>query len=103
MATIGLPIRLTVMRGADAGHCYELRLDHKATIGRWGGCDVAVESDDELSGRHCELALINGRLMIADLQSTNGTLVNGVPVKGPCRVESGDTLTIGQTELRISY
>lgn len=64
-----------------------------AAIGR--GVDAAVRIDDTwLSRVHCEIDYEKGTLVVRDLDSRNGTLVNGEPIR---RVElsPGDTLTIG--------
>jgi VWFA-related protein len=100
---VELPMRLTVMRGPEAGAAYDLRLVDNAIIGRKANSDLVLAGDPDVSGEHCELKLIEGRVVITDLQSTNGTLVNGVPLSGRCRLESGDTIAIGHNELRVSF
>lgn len=98
----GVPVRFTVIEGNLSGETHDLLLADRALIGRKQGCDLVL-SDDEVSGNHCELLRVNGRLVIADLDSTNGTSVNGVPVAGRCRLESGDTILVGGTELRVFF
>ncbi|MDA1014644.1 MAG: FHA domain-containing protein [Planctomycetota bacterium] len=66
----------------------------KLVIGRDMGCDIPV-NDRGVSGRHCELELSRGQWAVSDLGSTNGIMINNVPVKsGALRV--GDRLTIGK-------
>nr|WP_321397062.1 FHA domain-containing protein [uncultured Desulfobacter sp.] len=72
-------------------------------IGRNGACHLALKDDTDISGRHCRLLLKDCYLYVQDLGSTNGTLINGVPVSGMYRLHSGDLLLIGRTELRISF
>jgi pSer/pThr/pTyr-binding forkhead associated (FHA) protein len=38
---------------------------------------------------------------VQDLGSTNGTLVNGVRIDGPRRLEPGDVVRVGETDLRF--
>jgi VWFA-related protein len=100
---VELPLRLTIMRGPEAGAAYDLRLVDNAIIGRKANSDLVLSGDPDVSSEHCELKLVDGRVVISDLQSTNGTLVNGVPLSGRCRLESGDTIAIGHNELRVSF
>jgi ABC transport system ATP-binding/permease protein len=68
------------------------------TIGRSTGADFIV--DVALVSRvHCRLsALPTGELEVRDLDSTNGTYVNGARVE-TARLVSGDKLKVGRVEL----
>jgi VWFA-related protein len=98
----GMALRLTVVVGKDAGSSYELKLHNKVVIGRAPDCDLTV-SDPQVSSHHCELALIQGQLVVYDLGSTNSTCVNGVPIVGRHKLESRDTILVGDTELRVHF
>jgi pSer/pThr/pTyr-binding forkhead associated (FHA) protein len=71
-------------------------------IGRSGDCDVVV-ADPKVSNRHCEMALIHGQVLIYDLDSTNRTYVNGVPIRGRDRLETRDMILVGDTEMRLHF
>lgn len=62
-------------------------------IGRASECDLVIE-DRFLSRRHSRLFLENGRLMVEDLGSRNGTQVNGHPIIAAKEVGIGDLLKI---------
>ena len=68
------------------------------TLGRATGADFSV--DGALVSRvHCRLTALPGdELEIRDLESTNGTFVNGKRVQS-ARLQSGDRLQIGRVEL----
>ena len=68
------------------------------TLGRATGADFAV--DGALVSRvHCRLAALpGGELEVRDLESTNGTFVNGKRVQTAV-LQSGDRLQIGRVEL----
>lgn len=68
------------------------------TIGTRG--DLAV-ADDYASGEHARCRTYEGDWYIEDLGSTNGTLVNGVKIRGPYRLEKGDRVMIGRTVLTV--
>lgn len=64
-------------------------------IGRAPGCDVLL--DDETSSRHhTELLFSDGRLLVHDLNSTNGTFINGTRIEHG-EVHDGDRLAVGAT------
>ena len=70
-------------------------------IGRAGGCDVAL-NHPSVSRRHAELVQdAQGRWMIRDLRSRNGTLVNDAAVVGEQALRPGDVVQIGQFALRL--
>ncbi len=66
------------------------------TIGRSKSADFYI--NDELASRaHCTLHERHGLLIVRDLGSSNGTLVNGVSVK-EALLRPGDRLVVGKTE-----
>jgi len=69
------------------------------TIGRATGADFIVDAA-LVSRVHCRLtALPDGQLELRDLESTNGTFVNGVRIGQPLRLASGDRVQVGHVEL----
>lgn len=69
------------------------------TIGRATGADFIVDAA-LVSRVHCRLtALPDGQLELRDLESTNGTYVNGVRIGQPLILMSGDRLQVGRIEL----
>ena len=71
----------------------------KFVVGRSRECDVRVD-DGNVSRRHFELVQDGPTTwVVADLGSTNGTEVNGRRVSGRKRLDDGDRITIGGTEL----
>ncbi|NLD96126.1 MAG: FHA domain-containing protein, partial [Synergistaceae bacterium] len=74
----------------------------RLVLGRSAGQSaLAIPGDATISARHCELVVSKGKLFVNDLQSSNGTMVNGVPIQGNYPLEDGDRLTLGKTELRL--
>lgn len=68
------------------------------TLGRSTGADFIVDAA-LISRVHCRLtALPNGELEVRDLESTNGTYVNGERVER-ARLASGDKVQVGRIEL----
>lgn len=74
--------------------------DAGARIGRLPDCDVVL-SDGNVSRRHAEVLHLDGRWVVRDLGSTNGTRVNGVPVAGQRELQAGDELSLGNSVMRF--
>jgi FHA domain len=68
-------------------------------LGRHGGCDVVL-TDPSVSRRHALLRFRDGSWILRDLESTNGTTVNGQTVVR-CRLLPGDRLTLGDEALVV--
>lgn len=69
------------------------------TIGRLPECDIVV-ADPKASRRHTEIRPAGNGFLLVDLQSTNGTRVNGAPASEHVLVD-GDRIGIGATEFRF--
>ncbi|MDX2131058.1 MAG: ATP-binding protein [Planctomycetota bacterium] len=86
---------LTVLQGPDKGRKYELPAHEPQLIGR--SSEALPISDDAVSRRHAELTPDDGGWYIRDLQSQNGTHVNGVRIADRTRLRVGDQIRVGQT------
>ncbi len=71
-----------------------------ATLGRSGDADIAF-SDRYASGLHARVYPRADRYFVEDMNSTNGTLMNGAPVIGEVEVPDGATIAIGDTAFRF--
>ena len=71
------------------------------TIGRGPQNDVALEGDEFASARHVRVEPRGDGVWVQDLGSTNGTFVNGIRIEQPYRLEPGDLLRVGETDLRF--
>ncbi len=88
--------RIQVREGKAAAYDFELK--HKITvIGRGTDADIRL-TDQAVSRRHAEIRIVNGATMLNDLQSTNGTTLNGVTVT-TTPLSDGDEIRIGETVL----
>ncbi|MDD3253289.1 MAG: FHA domain-containing protein [Lachnospiraceae bacterium] len=83
------------------GQVYRTNVNDRITIGRKEQCVICIPNNT-LSGEHCEIVLKNGRLCLHDLNSTNGTFVNGNPNRiSEVMLESGDIIEMGSMKLRV--
>lgn len=97
----GVKVKLMKL-GKNKEEPYEFMLEDSVVIGRDSAKSKLVfEKDELLSGRHCEFTLKNNMVFVCDLNSTNGTFVNGVPITSSYRLFTDDILLIGSMEFRV--
>jgi len=70
------------------------------TLGRSTGAEFIVDAQ-RVSRLHCQLSAGATQLEVVDLDSTNGTYVNGQRIRR-AMLKDGDTLAIGHVELVVS-
>jgi ABC-2 type transport system ATP-binding protein len=89
----------TLLVVAPGGQTAERPLGDELVIGRDPG-DELLGSDPELSRRHARITRNDaGALVLEDLDSTNGTWLNGWLIPSPQLLSPGDRVRVGQTEL----
>jgi pSer/pThr/pTyr-binding forkhead associated (FHA) protein len=72
----------------------------EATLGRAAGCQITVD-DSFVSQLHARVFARDGRFLVEDLGSTNGTYLNRQKVAGPMVVTRGDRVQVGNTVLEL--
>jgi len=87
---------LHVLQGPDKGRTYQTP-DEPAVIGR--SSDQIHLSDNSASRRHAEIRPDNGSWLLVDLNSSNGTYLNGQRVVSPTALKHGDQIRVGSTLL----
>lgn len=73
----------------------------RTLFGRADTCDVQLD-DPTVSSEHLAINRHGTALVVTDLGSRNGTLLNGQRLIHPARLTDDDTLTLGQSRLRLS-
>ncbi|MBX6313513.1 MAG: FHA domain-containing protein [Isosphaeraceae bacterium] len=94
-----MPYQLVITRGRSATQAVKLS-DGITTVGRQEGCELRIVSS-QVSRKHCQLFEKKGLLLVKDLGSSNGTLVNGKKIEDQRVLQPGDELTIGQVKFRV--
>jgi DNA-binding NtrC family response regulator len=89
---------LVILRGPDTGARFRPR-GERTVIGTHPSCDVLLK-DATVSRFHAEIVSQGGVLRLSDLDSTNGTRVDGVLIYGAA-LAPRQVITIGDTELRV--
>lgn len=75
-------------------------IDREITIGRREENSVVIQ-EAYVSGHHAKVYSQNGRYVLQDLQSTNGTLLNGEKIQSRVYINIGDEVQIGTTIFKV--
>ncbi len=92
--------RIWVSAGGDPPRSVALG-PGRTTVGRDPDSEVHID-DEAVSWHHLEIESRGGVLMATDLDSRNGTALNGEALDRPRRLRDGDTLTVGPARLEIT-
>jgi pSer/pThr/pTyr-binding forkhead associated (FHA) protein len=87
--------------GAEPAFTFRILPGSEKTIGRATRADFIVDAS-MVSRVHCRIAAGATGLEVIDLESTNGTFVNGERVSGRAPLKDGDRLGVGRVELVVS-
>lgn len=91
-------VKLVILSQGLTGQAHELKVD-KTTIGRVEDNTFSI-TDPSVSSHHCEVLLRGEDVVVRDLNSTNGTFINGEKV-AESPLKPGQILRLGQIELRL--
>ncbi len=92
---------LVVLQGTNVGEMHKIE-GPEVVIGRAMNVQVRL-NDDGISRRHCRVLQIGGQVIIEDLGSANGTLVNGEMIQHYA-LKEGDKVRLGaNTMLKFTY
>jgi hypothetical protein len=88
-------LRVGSAAGLRAGSAYDL--SEGALLGRGDSADIQLQ-DTFASSAHARLVAQGDVIVLEDLGSTNGTYLNGEPLRGPQPLHVGDSIRIGDSE-----
>ena len=92
--------QLAIVKGRSENEVVRIMPGNVLTVGRQDGCQLRIGSS-QVSRKHCEIEELAGKLMVRDLHSSNGTLVDGLRIEGEVELKPGQSLTIGPVVFRI--
>jgi len=92
---------LELLTGANAGRCYELKAD-RTVVGRdrFPICDIVLR-ERSISRQHARFSRVGDEYFVEDLNSLNGTFVNGDKIAGRTRLNDQDRVQIYEVLLRF--
>ena len=91
---------LIILSGKHQGKRLTLP-DGEVVIGRDEACQVRLATN-EVSRFHCRLRCTADQVMVSDLDSRNGTLINDLPIRGETELNPGDTLRVGPVAFQLA-
>lgn len=100
--TEGRPLRLTVISANNVAKTIDMSIKGSAVFGRANICDVVFD-DMKMSRQHFCIGEENGQFVLNDLETTNGTYLNGVMVKAPQLLKNGDKIFAGLSTITIEF
>src|SRR5256885_1136696 len=90
--------KLVLLSAGMTGRIHELKVD-KTTIGRVDDNTFQI-AEPSVSSHHCEILLRGNDVVVHDLNSTNGTYINGEKITESV-IKPGQVLRLGQIEMRL--
>jgi pSer/pThr/pTyr-binding forkhead associated (FHA) protein len=89
------------LQPSAGGKAFALEVGRAAMVGRSRQCEIPIE-DDTVSSNHAriEISAQTQRIVVTDLNSSNGTFINGSRVNS-AQVQVGDTLRFGTAEFKL--
>lgn len=95
-----MSVRVNFMNGPEDGD--GIVLDQGSyTVGRDENNDISLYYDSSISRHHARIEYDGARMSVTDLDSRNGTFVNGVAVEGPASLRTGDFVKMGHILLQV--
>jgi pSer/pThr/pTyr-binding forkhead associated (FHA) protein len=88
------PARSLVIQTGEKRHAFQADF----TAGRQGNLPIR---DEFASGHHCRFRVAHGLWLVEDLDSTNGTWLNGRRFNAAQRLKKGDKIKIGHTVITV--
>ena len=91
-------VRLTITDRTGAVRDVDYNIEGSIFVGRSDICSIVFD-DDRLSRQHFAIEVTKMACYIEDLETTNGTFVNGVKITGRRMLLDGDVITVGREKI----
>ena len=93
---------LCIEKGPKELRGVDIAVSGPVIVGRSPGADIVIGAG-YVSGRHARFQLMGQNLFVEDLDSKNGTAVNGDYISEPIAVHNKDAITVGDVVIRARY
>ena len=93
---------VTVLTGSASGQLFKLPRGN-TVLGRASNAEIRI-ADEGISRHHAKMWVETDKILLEDLESRNGTFVNGTKITGPTPLRDGDKIQIGATTvIKFAY
>jgi len=92
---------LSIIEGPRELRHFKMRITGPLIVGRAPGADLLVDAE-YVSGRHARFIPRGEDLIVEDLASTNGTIVNGQQITQAIDLKDGDDICVGDVVMRVN-
>lgn len=100
---MGAKLTIQITNGPMLGTKYSIEENFDLIIGRGSDCNIIIprEADPKVSRHHCKLHISLPNVYLKDLNSTNGTFLDGKRVTEDMDITSGSVLHVGETNMKV--
>ncbi len=91
---------LSIEKGPKELRGVNINVNGPVVVGRSPGADIVIGAG-YVSGRHARFQLMGQNLFVEDLDSRNGTGVNGNLIEGPTSLRNKDVVNVGDVVIRV--
>ena len=97
-------VNLSFEDASDPSKYIRRTLSGRMRLGRSASlCDLVFDYDDSVSAAHCEITQSEGGVFVRDLNSSNGTYINGQKIYSLSELKDGDMLKLGLLSLIVRF
>jgi|GEM_PF-6061165 len=98
----GIRVSLRIKTGNTSEQNVSVDISSSLIVGRSDACDLYID-DTKMSRQHFAIENQNGNLALMDLNSRNGTMLNGIKINASQRLSTGDKIFAGLSDIFISF
>lgn len=100
--TVQRVISLSIDYNGSKSTELDYTIERSVIFGRGDTCEIRFD-DPTMSRQHFFIELQEQNLVVGDLDTSNGTMVNGIRIHTPRKLENGDMITAGRTNMTIRW
>ena len=99
---VGVPLKMTVLKGVCRTKTDVFYLDERLSIGSGKKCDIRLEGDgiDEL---HAYIVRRDGRILVQEAESAGRIYVEGMRIQNWNPLRSGNVISIGNVDFHLTF